>query len=55
MNNVQKHNVTYRSIVRQRLGKHISAHAYARHNRMFIAKQRVSKQVFSKIEAVFSA
>jgi hypothetical protein len=35
--------VTYRPILRQRLGKHISAGANARNNRASIARQRSSK------------
>jgi hypothetical protein len=35
--------VTYRPIARQRLGKHISAGANARNDRMSSARQRISK------------
>jgi hypothetical protein len=46
----KKNIVTYRSIARQRLGKHIPAEAYARNNRTSIARQRISKQALSTIE-----
>jgi hypothetical protein len=46
--------VTYRLIVRQRLGKYISAEAYAR-NKTSVSRQGISKQAFSAMEAVFSA
>jgi hypothetical protein len=42
--------VTYRSIARQRLGKHIPAGANARNNWTSAAMQRVIKQVFSTRE-----
>jgi hypothetical protein len=35
--------VTYRSMARQRLGKHILAEANVRNNRTSIARQRISK------------
>jgi hypothetical protein len=47
--------VTYRSIARQRLGKHIPTEAYARNNGAPIVRQRISKQAFSTIETEFSA
>jgi hypothetical protein len=42
--------VTYRSIARQRLGKHIQVEAYALSNRTSIDRQRISKHAFSTIE-----
>jgi hypothetical protein len=42
--------VTYRPIARKRLGKHIPAEAYVRNNRTSIARQWISKQVFSTTE-----
>jgi hypothetical protein len=42
--------VKHRSIDRQRLSKHIPAEAYARNIRASIARQRVSKQAFLKID-----
>jgi hypothetical protein len=45
--------VTHRPIVRQRPGKHIPAQAYARNKKTSIARQRISKQAFSAIEAAF--
>jgi hypothetical protein len=45
--------LTYRPIVRQRLGKHIPAGADAHNNRISIATQRISKQAFSTIEWLF--
>jgi hypothetical protein len=39
--------VTYRSVARQRLGKHIPAEAYGRSNRTSIIRQRISKKAFS--------
>jgi hypothetical protein len=47
--------VTYRPIARQRVDKRITAEAYARNNRTFIARQRISKQAFSIIQRLFSA
>jgi hypothetical protein len=34
----------YKSIARQRLGKHIPAQAYARNNKTSIARQRTNKK-----------
>jgi hypothetical protein len=42
-------------IARQRLGKHIPAEANVRNNRTSIARQRISKHTFLRIETVFSA
>jgi hypothetical protein len=47
--------MTCMSITRQRLGKHIPAHAEARNNSTFIARQKISKHTSLTIEAVFSA
>jgi hypothetical protein len=47
--------VTYRSIVRQLLGKHILAGAKERSNRTPIARQRFNNHASLIIEAVFSA
>jgi hypothetical protein len=49
------HTVTSVPIARQRLCKHIPARANACENRTSIAGQRISKQAFLTIEAVFSA
>jgi hypothetical protein len=46
---------TYIPIARQRLDKHIPAGANARNNGPSIARQRISKHAYLKIEAVFSA
>jgi hypothetical protein len=46
--------VTYTCIARQRLDKHIPAKVYVRNNRTSIVRQRISKQAFSTIGAVFS-
>jgi hypothetical protein len=46
--------LTYRPIVRQRLGKHIPAKAKARNNKTSIARQRISKHASLKMEAVSS-
>jgi hypothetical protein len=46
--------VTYRPTAIQRRGKHIPAEAYARKNKTSVATERISKQAFSTIEAVFS-
>jgi hypothetical protein len=46
--------VTYGSIARQRLGKHIPAGAKARNNTTSITTQRINKHASSSIEAVFS-
>jgi hypothetical protein len=51
----ERNNVTYRSIVRQRLGKHIPAGANACNNKTPIARQRISKHASLTIEAMFSA
>jgi hypothetical protein len=47
--------VTWRRIVRQRLGKHISAESKARNNSTSIVRQRISKHASLTIEFVFSA
>jgi hypothetical protein len=49
------HTVTYWSIARQRLGKHIPAGANARNNRTSVARKRISKHASLTTEAVFSA
>jgi hypothetical protein len=49
------HIMKYGPIARQRLGKQIPARAYLRNRLASVAGQRVSKQAFSLIEAVFSA
>jgi hypothetical protein len=46
--------VTYRSIARQRLGKHIPAEANVRNNRTSIIRQWISKGASLTIEAVSS-
>jgi hypothetical protein len=46
--------VTYRAVVRQRLGKNIPAGANARNNSTSIARQRISKHASLRAEAVFS-
>jgi hypothetical protein len=40
------HIVTYRTIARQRLGKHIPAEANARNNRTSTVSQRISKHAW---------
>jgi hypothetical protein len=55
MSQSNEHNtVTHRPIARKRLGKHIPAGANARNNRIFIARQRISKHASLTINAVFS-
>jgi hypothetical protein len=46
--------VTCRPIARQRLGKHISAQANSRNDRMSVTRQRMSKHTSLTMEAVFS-
>jgi hypothetical protein len=46
--------VTYRSIARQQLCKHIPTETNARNNRTSIVRQRTSKHASLTIEAVFS-
>jgi hypothetical protein len=49
--------VTYKPIVRQRIGKHIPAGANACNNKTFIARQRISKHTKNntgQLKAVFS-
>jgi hypothetical protein len=45
--------MTYRSIARQRLGKHIPAGANARNNRTSIARQQCGKHASSKREGMY--
>jgi hypothetical protein len=47
--------VTYRSVARQRLCKHIPAGAKARNNRTSIGEQQISNHASLTIEALFSA
>jgi hypothetical protein len=47
--------VTYRSIARQRFGKHIPAGTKTSNNKTSIARQRRCKHASSTIEAVFFA
>jgi hypothetical protein len=46
------YSVTHRPIARQQLGKNIPAEAYACNNRTPIAKQRISREAFWKIESL---
>jgi hypothetical protein len=45
--------VTYGPITRQRLGKHFPSEAYARNNRTFNDRRRISKQSFSTTEKLW--